>query len=336
MALFNRAKPRLTHFLIWATNRPFLRIPILERVLRPPQEAGPIALSQRRLYILPTRHGLIYALMLLVMLLGSINYANSMGFVLTFLLAGLAVVSILHTYRNLARLKISSDKADPVFAGQEAHFHIHLDNPSSLPRFAIGLDRGASPVAYCDIAAGLSAGLEFSVPATQRGLLHPGSFRLFSTFPLGLFRVWSHLSLGMSCLVYPRPAADTTPLPVAPSETQQGLLKGEGQEDFNGLRSYRPGDGLRHVAWKAVAQERGMLTKQFSGEAQQEIWLDWDDLPGMETEARLSRLTRWLLDADRAGLSYGLKLPDQLYPPAHGQEQMRRCLQALALFGNAP
>ena len=308
----------------------------LERVLRPAQEAGPVTLTQRRLYILPTRHGLTYALMLLVMLLGSINYANSMGFVLTFLLASLAVVSILHTYRNLAQLRISTAKSAPVFAGQEACFHLRLDNPSAQSRFAIGLSRGENPLAYCDIAGGQHANFEFHIPAMQRGLLHAGSFSLFSTFPLGLLRVWCHLNLDMSCLVYPRPAAETMLLPVSASELQQGWSHGEGQEDFSGLRNYRPGDGLRHVAWKAVAQERGMLTKQFSGEAAQEIWLDWDSLPGMDIEARLSRLTRWVLDADRAGLSYGLELPGQQHPPAHGQEQMRRCLQALALFGNVP
>jgi uncharacterized protein (DUF58 family) len=308
----------------------------LERVLRPAREAGPVTLTQRRLYILPTRHGLIYALMLLVMLLGSINYANSMGFVLTFLLASLAVVSILHTYRNLAQLRISTAKSEPVFAGQEACFHLRLDNPSAQPRFAIGLSRGANPIAYRDIADGQYANFEFRIPAMQRGLLHAGSFSLFSTFPLGLLRVWCHLDLDMSCLIYPRPAAETMPLPARATEARQGWSHGEGQEDFSGLRNYRPGDGLRHVAWKAVAQERGMLTKQFSGEAAQEIWLDWDSLPGMAIEARLSRLTRWVLDADRAGLSYGLELPGLQHPPAHGQEQMRRCLQALALFGNMP
>lgn len=308
----------------------------LERVLRPAREAGPVTLTQRRLYILPNRHGLIYALMLLVMLLGSINYTNSMGFVLTFLLASLAVVSILHTYRNLAQLRISAGKSEPVFAGQEAHFQIQIDNPSAQPRFAIGLSHGANPIAYGDIAAGGHIILELHIPAMQRGLLHAGSFSLFSTFPLGLLRAWCHLNLDMSCLVYPRPAPETMQLPVMDAETLRGQSQGEGQEDFSGLRNFRPGDGLRHVAWKAVAQERGMLTKQFSGETAQEIWLDWDDLPGMETEARLSRLTRWILDADRAGLDYGLKLPGQQHPPAHGQEQMRRCLQALALFGNTP
>ncbi len=320
MALFDRAK--------------LPRPAFLERVLRPARETGPITLNQRRLYILPTRHGLTFALMLLVMLLGSINYANSMGFVLTFLLASLAVVSILHTYRNLAQIRISTGKAEPVFAGQEAHFHLRLDNPSPQPRFAIGLSRGKNTLAYCDIPASLSASLEYRIPATQRGLLHPGSFNLFSTFPLGLLRTWAHLNLDTNCLVYPRPAAEAMPLPVSQTETQQGPLQGEGQEDFSGLRNYRPGDSLRHVAWKAVAQERGMLTKQFSGEAAQEIWLDWECLPGMDTEARLSQLTRWVLDADRAGLSYGLRLPGLQHPPASGLEHKHRCLQALALFGH--
>ncbi len=168
MALLDRAK--------------LTRPAFLERVLRPALEAGPVTLTRRRLYILPTRHGLLFALMQLVMLLGSINYANSMGFVLTFLLASLSVVSILHTYRNLALVSVSAGKSQPVFTGQEAHFQLRIDNPSVQPRLAIGLKRGGTPVAYCDIAAGQSARLDFHVPATQRGLLQPGSFSLFPLF----------------------------------------------------------------------------------------------------------------------------------------------------------
>lgn len=308
----------------------------LERVLRPAQESGPVLLTQRRLYILPTRHGLIFALMLLVMLLGSINYANSMGFVLTFLLGSLAIVSILHTYRNLARLTVSTGKNSPVFAGQEASFRICLDNPDHIPRHAIALEMGKKSGPCADLAPAQATCLEFSLPAGRRGLLQAGRFTLSSTFPLGLFRVWTHLNLDMSCLVYPHPAAEALPLPLAQARepTGQGLIQGEGQDDFSGLRTYHNGDSLRHVAWKAVAREQGMLTKQFDGEVPQEVWLDWDMLPGMETEARLSRLTRWVLDADAAGQRYGLRLPEKTLAPATGPAHRCQCLEALALFGS--
>lgn len=311
------------------------RLAFLDRVLRPAPETGPVTLTRRRLYILPTRHGLIFALMLLVMLLGSINYANSMAFVLTFLLGSLAVVSILHTYRNLAQLTVSAGKNAPVFAGHEAIFRVCLDNPCGLPRHAIGLGTGKEAGPHEDLVPGQATCLEFSLPASRRGLLHAGRFTLFSTFPLGLFRVWTHLNLDMSCLVYPHPAPETLPLPMAQAQEQgrQGLIQGEGQDDFSGLRTYHSGDSLRHVAWKAVAREQGMLTKQFDGETQQEVWLGWDMLPNMEAEARLSRLTRWVLDADAAGLRYGLRLPEKTLAPATGPVHCSQCLEALALSG---
>ncbi|BCB26316.1 hypothetical protein SKTS_12020 [Sulfurimicrobium lacus] len=311
----------------------FLQSPFLKQLLHPAPEAAPVTLTQRRLYILPTRHGLIFALMLLVMLLGSINYANSMGFVLTFLLGSLAVVSILHTYRNLAQLTISAGKSAPVFVGQEARFHLSASNTGNIPRYAIGLRAGKDVAGFTDVAPNHAAALAFGLPAQRRGLLRAPSFNLFSTFPLGLFRTWTHLDLDINCLVYPRPAAEALPLPAFQAQTGQGSRHGAGQEDFSGLRTYRNGDSLRHVAWKAVAREQGMLTKQFDGATQQELWLDWDLLPGMDVETRLSRLTRWVLDADTAAQRYGLRLPGRVLSPASGAEHRRQCLETLALFG---
>lgn len=303
----------------------------LKQLLRPAPDATPVTLTQRRIYVLPTRPGLIFALMLWVMLLGAINYANSMGFVLTFLLGSLAVVSILHAWRNLARLTVSVGKREPVFVGQEARFEVCLSNAGNIPRYAISLSAGTGDCT--DVPPRQVACLAFTLPAQQRGWLQAPSFKLVSTFPLGLFRAWAHLDLDMRCLVYPRPAPETLPLPVARAEAGHGCSHGEGHEDFSGLRTYRIGDSLRHVAWKAVAREQGMLAKQFSGESQQDVWLDWDALAGLDTETRLSRLTRWVLDADAAGLRYGLRLPDRTLAPALGEEHRRQCLEALALSG---
>lgn len=317
----------------WTTNRPSRATSFLKQLLRPAPDAAPVTLTQRRIYVLPTRPGLIFALMLWVMLLGAINYANSMGFVLTFLLGSLAVVSILHTWRNLARLTVSVGQRTPVFVGQEARFEICLNNAGDIPRYAISLSAGTGTGDYTDVPPHQVACLTFTLPAQQRGWLQAPSFKLFSTFPLGLLRAWAHLDLDMRCLVYPRPAPEALPLPVARAEAGPGRSHGEGHEDFSGLRTYRIGDSLRHVAWKAVAREQGMLAKQFSGEAQQDVWLDWDALAGLDAEARLSRITRWVLDADAAGRRYGLRLPDRTLAPGLGEEYRRQCLEALALFG---
>jgi len=100
---------------------------------------GPIVLVQRRVFILPTRHGLLFAGVLLLMLVGSINYALSLGFVLTFLLVGLGLNAMIYTFRNLARLSVSGGRVQPVFVGDTASFPVHLENPGHISRHAIGL-----------------------------------------------------------------------------------------------------------------------------------------------------------------------------------------------------
>jgi uncharacterized protein (DUF58 family) len=175
--------------------------------------------------------------------------------------------------------------------------------------------------------------VQIRVPAQRRGRLRLGRLRVFTTFPLGLFRAWSNVELDMQCLVYPRPEHGGVALPVPRAGDADGLESGQGQDDFAGLREYQHGDSLRHVAWKAVARGQPVMTKQFAGRAAGELWLDWDDMPsGFHLEARLSRLTRWVVDAARAGHAYGLRLPTAVVALSSGPAHEQRCLAALALF----
>ncbi|MFA7242627.1 MAG: DUF58 domain-containing protein [Sulfuricellaceae bacterium] len=322
-----------------------LRLPI-DRTLwrrifnRMDAEAGPVVLDRKRIFILPTRHGLLFSLALLAMLIGSINYNLGLGYVLTFLLGSMGLVSILHAYRNLAQLQVRAGKAQPVFVGQPAVFSVCLDNPGMMPRYAVGLVHDARLLAkllpeFADLPAGQGACLRLEIPAVRRGRLAAGRFTLFTHFPLGLFRAWSNVWLDATCIVYPKPDNSNMPLPVSVQAAGEGAGHGEGREDFASLRPYRPGDSLRQVAWKAAARGQGLFTKQFFGQARPELWLDWEMLPGLGLEERLSRLCRWVLDADAAGLHYGLRLPDKTLELGLGKEHQRSCLEALALFGMA-
>ena len=299
-------------------------------------EAGTIDLVQRRVYILPTRHGLVFAVVLLMMLLGAINYNLSLGFVLTFLLVALAFNAMLYTFRNLARLRVTAARTQPVFAGEAARFTLSLSNPGTFTRYAIGLarDRRArTGGAFADVPAGATALLTINIPSERRGLLPAGRLTLFTQFPLGLYRAWSYVQPAVNCVVYPRPAPPSLPLPQAETAAGLGASHGQGQEDFAGLRTYHLGDSPRHIAWKAAARGQGWYTKQFSGQAAREVWLAWEQLPPrMDSEEKLSRLARWVLDAHVQGLAYGLRLPGRELPIARGEAHRHRCLEALALF----
>jgi uncharacterized protein (DUF58 family) len=296
-------------------------------------EPGAIVLVQRRVYILPTRHGLVFAVSLLVMLTGSINYTLGLGFVLTFLLGALGVNAMIHTFRNLANLRITGGRARPVFAGELAHFTVHLDNSGASDRYAVGLTADRKTAAFVDVPARAVTPATVAIRAVRRGILRPGRLTLFTRFPLGLYYSWAYLELDMHCVVYPHPAQPGLPLPPAAATAGAGAERGRGQEDFSGLRQYHIGDSPRHIAWKAAARDQGLLTKQVSGRAESELWLDWAQLPPpMGVEERLSHLARWVLDAHAAGLSYGLRLPGATVDMAAGEAQRDRCLEALALY----
>ncbi|OGA20751.1 MAG: hypothetical protein A3I02_05275 [Betaproteobacteria bacterium RIFCSPLOWO2_02_FULL_67_26] len=296
-------------------------------------ETGAIVLVQRRVFILPTRQGLIFAAALLVMLTGSINYTLGLGFVLTFLLGALGVNAMIHTFRNLANLRVTGGRARPVFAGESAHFTVHLENGGNTDRYAIGLTPDRKTESFVDVPARTVTPATVGIKAARRGILRPGRMTLFTRFPLGLYYAWAYLELDMHCLVYPHPANPGLPLPPAAATTGAGAEHGRGQEDFSGLRQYHVGDSPRHIAWKAAARDQGLLTKQFTGRAESELWLDWTLLPqAMGVEERLSHLARWVLDAHVAGLSYGLRLPGVTVDMAMGEAQRDRCLEALALY----
>ncbi len=297
---------------------------------------GPIRLHRRRVYILPTRHGYAFAAMALILLLWSINYSNNMGFALTFLLVGVALNAMWRTNRNLVGLRIHPALVEPVFAGHKAHFCYRLDNPDNQTRYGIGLQWRDRPPRYTHLPAGSGADLTLSLPATRRGVLRPGRLRLLTRFPLGLFQAWSWVEFDESCLVYPRPNGDQA-LPVDGGDgiASGGRSRRSGSEDYAGLRGYTRGDSPRRLAWKAMARRDGEpVVKQFAGQTSPERWLDWDQLPSLGPEQRLSQLCRWVLEAEADGRDYGLRLPSVECPPESGFAHRRRCLEALALFGN--
>lgn len=301
-----------------------------------PPEATPIVLGQRRVYVLPTRAGLGYAAALLTLLLGAINYNLSLGFGLTFLLAGLGVVAILQSFRNLVQLKVSRGRTPPVFAGESAAFHLVL--ASDIDRHALRLWLPDGDATTVDVAAGDLAEACLTQPTQRRGWLALPRFGIETTWPLGLIRAWAYCAPDARCLVYPCPATKAPPLPWAAGEYGQHFAGGIGSDDFAGLRDHHPADPPRHVAWKAVARsgdDGPLLTKQFDGAAAARIWLDWQAAPGDDPEARLSVLTRWALDANAAGLEWGLRLPGLTLPPASGPDHLQAALTALALHGQS-
>jgi uncharacterized protein (DUF58 family) len=296
-------------------------------------ESGTIVLNQRRIFILPTRQGFALAFVLVLMLLGDINYSLSLGYALTFLLAMMAVMTMVYAFRNLAHLEIRAGRADAVFNGETAQFLLHFHNHSTLARYQLCLTAtktGQAPLCF-DVPARQDSEIVFPLPSTRRGWLALGELKLHTEFPLGLFHAWSYLHFDTRCLVYPKPLP-SAPLPSGNSPDGAGKHPVSGDDDFGGLRSYVAGDALPRIAWKAFARGQGLQVKQFFTQAGDELWLDISDAPDRTEEEKLARMTRWVLDAEAQGVRYGLRLPGGELPPNNGAAQRDECLHRIALF----
>ncbi len=290
-----------------------------------------VRLGYRGIYILPTRAGVGFGVLVLVLWLGSVNYGNSLGYLLTFLLAGLGLIAILHTFRNLLGLTVAAGSPGPVFAGGVARFPVRLADTRGQDRVALALEGGAGGERWTDVPADGEGEAVLEVIAPRRGWLRPGRFALATRFPAGLFRAWSWLDPDWRCLVYPRPEGGAVPEPAVPAVSERDGQDGAGEGDFRGLRRYQSGDPPRHLAWRLYARGQDLHTKQFGERSPTRMWLDWQMVAEMEPEAAIARLTRWVLDAERAGRTYGLRLPGLEVAPGHGPRHRHRCLEALAL-----
>ena len=315
-----------------------LRIPIpqaarFDRYLkRRYVKPGQAHLSRERIFILPSYHGLAFGLTLFVMLMGALNYNNNLAFMLTFLLSGVALVVTFHTYRNMRHLTVRPLRSHAAFAGMAAQFEVQICNEETRPRFAISAHAVDQPGVIKDIAANSTETLLLNLPTHKRGRIALGIVTVESRFPLGLYHAWSYVNLDMHALVYPRPANTALDLSFLSGLQGDTMARAAGADDFAGFRAYQPGDAPRHLNWKALARERGLLTKQYAQPERQELWLNWDDVAASDKEDRLSILCRWILDAAGHNMLYGLRLPGVVILPHDSDEHKTRCLEALALF----
>jgi uncharacterized protein (DUF58 family) len=320
---FHRAKTRL----------PFRERFNIHRFTRGEKaSAEPIILSHRRIFILPTKAGFLCGITLAIMLLASIIYNNNPGFILTFLLGSVCLVSILHNFRSLTGLCVSLGRSAPVFAGETAHCLVRIENPSNSDRLNLEGSLKGQPRVTDSVPAQSLTTLRLPLKTTRRGWLNPGTVTLSSRYPLGLFKAWSPLNFSHSILVYPKPAKQRMGLQAcqaSPGEAQSRLQE---SEDFSGLEDYHAGDSLRKIHWKAYAKGHGLMVKQYLGGKIADLWFDLDQTPGESLEERISQLCRCILDAERSGLSYGLKLPGHIIKPGRGETHQDACLKALALY----
>ncbi|WP_296507787.1 DUF58 domain-containing protein [Rhodoferax sp.] len=298
-------------------------------------------LTQRNVYILPTRPGLMLGLTLLVLLVASINYQLNLGYLLTFMLTGAAIIGIHVCHGTLTGLTMHLIAPDAQFAGANTPIGIQLNNPSQRTRYGIGLAvLGSESWSWTNVDPLGSAKVHISFVARTRGLHPLPTLTAETRFPLGTFRVWSVWRPAAQVLIYPAPELQPPPLP--PGEPRSGGAQTAQRHttgEFDGVRAYRRGDPLKLVVWKKAAKSDELVSRDAQQAQRLELWLDLaateQTLPARATSATreqaLSRLCAWVLQAESRGLRYGLRLAGREIPPDSGPAHQKNCLQALAL-----
>jgi uncharacterized protein (DUF58 family) len=304
---------------------------LLRRV--PRNKTGAHRIGARGIYILPTKTGVLYGMVSAVMLLGSLNYQNNLALLFTFLMVSIGVVAMHHCWLDLLDLAVQVRPPREVFAGATARLDLTLINERGRPRYDLGVAADSRRVAVGPIP-GLGEGrVGVGVAAEKRGELVVDELVVDSRHPMHLFRAWCLLSCQARILVYPRPAQWSQAAVVFAGDEQHTLGSGgEGSDDFEGPREYRHGDSPRRIDWKAMARQRGLVTKQFSAEQGSETWIDWSGLTTPDPELRLSILTRQVIEVSADNRRFGLRLPGIELGPSSGEGHVNRCLRELALF----
>jgi uncharacterized protein (DUF58 family) len=304
-------------------------------VLRRIPPARQVRLGHHNIFIMPNSQGRGFMFVLVLMFIGAVNYEANLAFALVFLLVGMFVLSIFHTFRNLSGLHIAAVPGQSVFAGELAELTVILNRHGKRTHESIQLGFPGSRQVVCDLVQTMEQRVGLYVPAQQRGWLKPGRLVIDTVFPFGICRAWSLIDLQVQCLVYPRPIECDLDWLLSSQQQAGNTTLVRGSDDFYSLREYQIGDPLKHVAWKNFARGQGMLIKEYASVVDQKVWLRWDLFPDLDAEGRLSRLCWCVIRLDEAGLEYGLELPGQRIAPSRGPDHYRKLLETLALYGHA-
>jgi uncharacterized protein (DUF58 family) len=271
--------------------------------------------------------------LLFLMLLAGLNYNNSLALLMCFTLTGFALVSMYDCHRTLAGLLLQRVQAEPAFAHERGELVLVFENPDRRVRRGLALRCEGGEVLYFDLGAQSTTRVRLRFEARARGWQRIDRVELATSTPLGLFRAWSWLHLPLQVLVYPQPLR-LRPLPRAVGEKRFGPRRRRpgGEEEWASLRPFQDSDAPRSVAWKVYARGGPLMVAQYDAAAGTDRLLDLSGLTGLPLERALSQLAAWVLECERHGERYALRLPGRTLETGLGTVQRRACLEALALY----
>ncbi len=246
--------------------------------------------KQNRVYILPTKMGLLYFSVHFILLFMGVGYQNNLILILFGLLSALSVLIMIEAHFHLEKILFHRIEIDDSFLGEFSVMRVKLEDQANIPCFDLKF-----------LSFNLKIQTSFSkgeygalFKAQKRGKFELSEISLSSTYPFGFFRVWTYLKVNTSFWVYPSP--------IARSEIFKSI-KDHDEADFDQFKNWSLGDRLNRVAWKKLAQYNQWVVKDFTNEDPKTISLKWEE-SGQERD--LSQLVAYIIYLDENKIDWNL------------------------------
>jgi uncharacterized protein (DUF58 family) len=287
-------------------------------------------LSQKNIYIFPSRMGFVFFLLIVLLLLTAINYQNSLIYLFTFFLGAVFFVSIMLCFLNMNGLCVSSFQVLACYEGELRPHVIELLN-TEKPSMGLRLGVDKHILTEMSINKGVKKLHNILLPTDSRGVHVLDRLRIESTFPFGFIIAWTWLKLDSKVLVFPKPVEGVRSLEGgvgSESKNNSRLLS----EDLTELKSYQHGDSALRIVWKQLAAKDQLIIRSHEQGTRDSIWLTWRLYDVANIEKKLQHLCFDILDLHRKQQVYGLDIPGALISPSMGERHKYECLKVLALF----
>lgn len=315
--------------MIWLQPTKFFK-QLFERYLNRTQPpASQVTLQQNRIYILPSRLGCWFGLLIVLLYLLGTNYQNNLILITAFMLISLFLVTMLQSFYNLYRLHVKIVADAECFAGQDAFIEITL-NSEAAQMLQLGFFKHKGD--YLAPLVKAETHLALPLPALSRGCYELPRLKIASHYPFGLFRCWSYPALQAKIWIYPTPLqTQHIKQPVNDSMNRPASALAMPEADW--LKNYQTGDLPARILWKKLAANPNMTVVRYAPPTatEHEQWIQVPSLTGIALETALCEATAKLISLEKAGQAYGMILPNQTIAPARGAAHYQRCLQELAL-----
>ncbi|MDY6913731.1 MAG: DUF58 domain-containing protein [Planctomycetota bacterium] len=298
-----------------------------------------------------TRAGWLYLTVVILVGLASIRSQGALIFVLFGVMLGAISVSMVLAWRTVATVRLRRDIPDRAWQNQTVHLSYYLRNIRRWGScFALhaeelaceGVQGAAGFCVHLAPRSAFRAGGRFA--ARRRGRVSLTGMQLSTKFPFGLVTVARHIAHAASLVIWPAKGRLKVQLlhhGAVESSTAAPSPATGGQDEFFGLREYRPGDNPRFIHWRRSAGRTAPIVREMSRPFPEALVIIVDthikDLSEVRFHGRerMLRFAATLIDyalarGHQVGIALAYRDKVVQHAPAQGRGQRCTLLDALA------